>query len=327
MEASNPDLTILEDIIAKAIKGGPPAQSLSSASSEHMAIKKARSVPRGTIAGGMSHLPEVSIRKHLLTAGIAGNSELRALAQSRGPPTPLRIRPIREPFGPPASGHRGFTHIRPGASVSIVSTTSMALAKVHSQPQAMTTPTIFNQPSSAIVQHSVRDDTTAISITNGSVAHCWRHAKSHSEPILPTQPGVEGAKKVFEHMFAKMAAKREEEDPSLAAFKCSSMLLEQRGLCDTKPAVHVPVHPYKGDMSSRSFLAQIPDLDDVENCALWIENVPVDVAEAEFFKAIKTGAVWCLHINSADKDHPEQAAKLVFSKCLCNPLFLFWTLE
>jgi hypothetical protein len=67
-------------------------------------------------------------------------------------------------------------------------------------------------------------------------------------------------------------------------------------------------------MSSNSFLAQIPDLEDNENCALWLQNIPVGVIEADFFKVIKTDGVWCLHINSANEVHPEQAAKLVFSK-------------
>ena len=40
----------------------------------------------------------------------------------------------------------------------------------------------------------------------------------------------------------------------------------------------------------------------------------VGVIEADFFKVINTDGVWCLHINSANEVHPEQAAKLVFSK-------------
>ena len=185
----------------------------------------------------------------------------------------------------------------------------------HGRTQDQAEPSTLYQSTLSIVPLHIQDRvTTTISTIYGSAALSWRHGKSASEPILPTRPGVKGVKKVFENLFRRIAAKCEEVSSSTEAFKPSRMLLEQRGLRDNKSAVRIPGHPYMGDMSSNSFLAQIPDLEDNENCALWLQNVPVGVIEADFFKVINTDGVWCLHINSANEVHPEQAAKLVFSK-------------
>jgi hypothetical protein len=78
-----------------------------------------------------------------------------------------------------------------------------------------------------------------MSTIHGSALLRWRHGKFASESILPIQPCVEGAKKVFENLFGRITAKCEEVDTFTEAFKRSRMLLEERGLGDSKSAVRV----------------------------------------------------------------------------------------
>lgn len=101
--------------------------------------------------------------------------------------------------------------------------------------------------------------------------------------------------------------------PSTPPFKASRMALERRGLRDDVPALTAEGSAYRGDMNSGSFSAQKLDLPDKFNCALWLLDIPVGVTYHEIFCAVKTGAVFALHISPEDDDHERQAAKIVFS--------------
>lgn len=142
------------------------------------------------------------------------------------------------------------------------------------------------------------------------------HVKSLSDPA-PGTKDVEGLRNIFNNLLAKVEEKRL-GGPVPEPFKVARMLLEQQGRLDDKPVLRIPGHPWKGDVSSRSFLAQAPGLPDHENCALWLENIPIEVTHTDIFNVIHTGAVNCLHLNSPDDKHPEQAAKIAFSESSPN---------
>ncbi|RDL33750.1 uncharacterized protein BP5553_08118 [Venustampulla echinocandica] len=69
---------------------------------------------------------------------------------------------------------------------------------------------------------------------------------------------------------------------------------------------------YQGDLCGESYRSQIRNLDDTENCALWVTNIPPSASAADMFDIINCGAVFSLHINKPNLHHRTAAAKLVF---------------
>jgi hypothetical protein len=144
-----------------------------------------------------------------------------------------------------------------------------------------------------------------------------RHLKALSEDSSHSQYSEDLVQTMVEEITARKAAKMAERRVDgyvTPPFKPSRMALEREGLVDDKLAFRIPNHPYKGDMNSGSYLAQVDNLPFGENCAYWITNIPQKTTETEIFAVIKTGAVRILHVNPPDATHETAAAKLVFSK-------------
>jgi hypothetical protein len=96
-------------------------------------------------------------------------------------------------------------------------------------------------------------------------------------------------------------------------FRPNQMALVQQGLLT--PSAHSSANSntgYQGDLSSNSYLVQLPNLPDEENCALFVTNIPPRVTHPDMFDRIHVGPVFALHISPADATHSMQAAKLVF---------------
>ncbi|KAH6673664.1 hypothetical protein B0J14DRAFT_481681 [Halenospora varia] len=73
-----------------------------------------------------------------------------------------------------------------------------------------------------------------------------------------------------------------------------------------------PGSNYRGDLNSQSFLSQKDNLSDVQNCSLFITNIPTWVTYTHMFAHINTGAVFALYLMPPILGHSQQAAKLVF---------------
>ena len=94
-------------------------------------------------------------------------------------------------------------------------------------------------------------------------------------------------------------------------FAPSTMKQQEDGLIPPRPPPSSGTK-YRGDLTSFSYIRQIPDLPDRENCALFITGIPIAATPYDIFETIKTGAVVCLHIKCATELHRDKAAKLVF---------------
>lgn len=97
--------------------------------------------------------------------------------------------------------------------------------------------------------------------------------------------------------------------PDEHRFKPSHMVQEKKNMIKRESEEGAK---YLGDTSSRSYAAQIPDLEDAVNCAVWVTNLPRHVSVTDFLKVVRTGAVFAVHINQANAIHQYSAAKLVF---------------
>ncbi|KAH8656235.1 hypothetical protein BGZ60DRAFT_568050 [Tricladium varicosporioides] len=73
-----------------------------------------------------------------------------------------------------------------------------------------------------------------------------------------------------------------------------------------------PALNYQGDLNSQSFLSQKDNLPDIQNCSLFITNIPTWVGYTHMFAHINVGAVFALHLMPPTVSHSQQAAKLVF---------------
>jgi hypothetical protein len=94
------------------------------------------------------------------------------------------------------------------------------------------------------------------------------------------------------------------------------MALGREGLVRGKLAVRAPNHPYKGDMSAGSYLAQVEYIAFEENCAYRIKNVHPETTEADIFTMIATAAVRIQNMNAPDAENPTAATKLVLASNL-----------
>jgi hypothetical protein len=69
---------------------------------------------------------------------------------------------------------------------------------------------------------------------------------------------------------------------------------------------------YLGQRQSPSMARDLQNLRPNDNCALFLTKIPAEVTLYEMFAVIKTGAVFCLHINPPNGAHTTKAAKLAF---------------
>lgn len=95
-------------------------------------------------------------------------------------------------------------------------------------------------------------------------------------------------------------------------FRPNNMVLEKRGHLDAQSAQRHTSGNYLGSRSSSSNAREVLGLPDHENCALFLTHIPVEATLHELFSTIKTGAVFCLHINPPTSVHQTKAAKLAF---------------
>jgi hypothetical protein len=95
-------------------------------------------------------------------------------------------------------------------------------------------------------------------------------------------------------------------------FRPNNMVLERLGVLGPSPSHELSDGNYLGKRHSPSNPREITGLPDWENCCLFLTKIPVEVTLQEIFSAIKTGAVFCLHINPPGGMHTTKAAKLAF---------------
>jgi len=95
-------------------------------------------------------------------------------------------------------------------------------------------------------------------------------------------------------------------------FRPNNMVLKKRGHIDAQSAQRPTSGNYLGSRSSSSKAREVQGLPDHENCALFLTNIPVEATLQELFSTIKTGAVFCLHVNPPNSVHKTNAAKLAF---------------
>jgi hypothetical protein len=95
-------------------------------------------------------------------------------------------------------------------------------------------------------------------------------------------------------------------------FKPNNMVLERYGQPHAQPAQSSAGGNYLGHRSSTSNAREVLGLPDHKNCALFLTHIPVETTLHEIFNVIKTGAIFCLHINPPNGIHQTKAAKLAF---------------
>jgi hypothetical protein len=100
--------------------------------------------------------------------------------------------------------------------------------------------------------------------------------------------------------------------PRQHSFQPNSMVLKRMSTCFTQPAQGGANGNYLGNRSLASSTREVPGLPDQRNCALFLTHIPVEATLHDIFSVIKTGAVFCLHINPPTGIHPTKAAKVAF---------------
>jgi hypothetical protein len=90
------------------------------------------------------------------------------------------------------------------------------------------------------------------------------------------------------------------------------MVLEKMGVSVAQLPQELAGSNYLGNRHSPANTRRNPEIPYWENCALFLTKIPVETTLHDLFGVIKTGAVYCLHINPPTGMHRTKAAKLAF---------------
>lgn len=101
---------------------------------------------------------------------------------------------------------------------------------------------------------------------------------------------------------------------NISDFRPSGMLLERQGLAARHPGSQLAGSNYRGDVQSNSYRRQLRDLEDSQNCSLWLRRIPATITVTQIFDHLRgSGTIYALHLSLPTVQHPTTAAKLVFT--------------
>ncbi|KAE9363658.1 hypothetical protein N431DRAFT_448239 [Stipitochalara longipes BDJ] len=208
------------------------------------------------------------------------------------------------------------------ASTQAFTSSSDSYASLSSQPFSQLIPTMDEAEKKT---WATEHNQVFLQSLNASMA-AWNHANT---PILPLTPSYivdssssDSAGTNFSEQPPHENSPTESVPSSLSilvptcalayephTFRPCWKVLENQG---------VPVAEYSQRLGSGNYLGQRNSVSphrvaaNQENCALFLTKIPVEAELHEIFNIIKTGAVYCLHINPPNGIHKTKAAKLAF---------------